>query len=308
MQSREPSTDSRSIQQVGLIGVGTMGSIILKRLLKAHYKVYACDVSEKAKSLAQELGARVVDLPKDAAQSTELILLSLPGPKQIEEVVLGKDGLIAHLKNTHIVVDLSTVDPATTRRMTSAVVEQGASYLDAPILGRPASVGRWILPVGGEREALESCRSVLETFASKAVLVGPSGSGNTLKLLNQLMFSTINAITSEVLAICKKTGLSQKVLFETISSSGAATVSGLFCEVAKKIVEKDFEPIFSIELLCKDAGLGIEMARNSGAPPVIASLVQTFNEIAKDTGLGKEDTSALFKVYERLYQRSTPYK
>ncbi len=209
--------------------------------------------------------------------------------------------LTVSLQEGQIIVDLSTVDPGTTRRMAERVAAQGAAYLDAPILGRPASIGRWVLPVGGEEQALERCRPVLEIFASKAVRVGESGAGNTLKLLNQLMFSTINGITAEVMAVCEKSGLDPKVLFETISSSGAATVSGLFCECAQKIVEQDFDPVFSIELLCKDAGLGLKMAEGFGAPPLIARMVQTLNETAKATELARQDTSALVKLYRDMY-------
>jgi 3-hydroxyisobutyrate dehydrogenase-like beta-hydroxyacid dehydrogenase len=296
------NSGSMKMKPIGLIGVGTMGRIILERLMEQGYGVCACDPVPEAQKYCREAGAQVAASPLNVAESADIILLSLPGPAQIETVVTAETGLEAALGGDSIVIDLSTVDPETTRRMSGKVAERGAAYLDAPILGRPASVGRWVLPVGGDAETLERSRQVLGVFASKAVHVGPSGAGNTLKLLNQLMFSTINGITSEVLAISEKAGLSPKVLFETISSSGAATVSGLFCEVAKKIVEGNYDPIFSVALLCKDAGLGIEMAKGFGATPLIASLVQSLNYTAASTGLADQDTSALVKVYKRLYQ------
>ncbi len=285
-----------------------MGRIILSKLAEEGHESSACDTEPAAQAYARDLGAKVFPTPGEMAKTVDLILLSLPGPRQIETVVLGEGGLFGGLRPGLVVVDLSTVDPGTTRRMAEAAKAKGAAYLDAPILGRPASIGRWVLPVGGDEKALERCRWVLEIFASKVVRVGPSGAGNILKLLNQLMFSTINGITAEILAIYRKTDLSPQVLFDTVSSSGAATVSGLFCETGRKIVEDDFEPVFSIELLCKDAGLGLAMAKAFGAPPVIAEVVQTYNEIARTTGLAKEDISALVKVYDALYNidRQTP--
>ncbi|MBC7190321.1 NAD(P)-dependent oxidoreductase, partial [Candidatus Aerophobetes bacterium] len=223
-----------------------------------------------------------------------------PGPREVKKVVQDKKGLLTGMTPGGIIVDLSTVDPFTTKEMAEEAKRKGIGYLDAPILGRPISAGQWVVLIGGDEEVLERCRPILETFGSRLVHVGPSGTGNAIKLINQLMFSTINAITVEALAIAKKVGLSPKVVFDTISQSNAATVSGLFCEVGKKIVEGDFEPTFSIDLLCKDNGLGIEMAKRYGAFPIISSYVQTLNEIAKFKGLGDKDTAALIKLYEEF--------
>ena len=108
-------------------------------------------------------------------------------------------------------------------------------------------------------------------------------------------------ITAEVFALVEKAGISKKVFYDTVAGSGAATVSGLFKECGKKVVGDDYDPVFPIDLLCKDAGLGIQMARDLGSTPVIASCVQVLNEIAKGNGYGGLDTAALVKVYEDLY-------
>jgi len=291
------------VDNVGLIGVGTMGRCMLQKLIGAGYKTVALDHLPAAQQFAGQLGARVAGSLKEVAESSDIVIMSLPGPDQIEAVMLGDHGLAQYLKQGQVVVDTSTVDPDTSKKMAMEAEAIGVAYLDAPILGRPSAVGCWLLPVGGDAGALEYCKSALLTFAGKAVMVGPPGSGNVLKLLNQLMFSTINCVTSEVLAIANRMGIDPNVVYDTISNSGAATVSGLFCEVAKKIVEEDYDnPVFTIDLLCKDAGLAIEMAKNSGAPAIIAGLVQTFNELAKSIGLGREDTSALYKMYGELFK------
>ena len=195
---------------------------------------------------------------------------------------------------------MSTVDPATTRRMGVRAGEVGVNYLDAPILGRPSALGHWALPVGGDAAAVAHCRPVLEMLARKVIHVGPLGAGNTLKLLNAMMFSAINAMTAEMMAVSMKAGLSPQILFETIAESQAATVSGLFKEVGAKIVARDFTPIFPIDLLCKDNQLAITMARACDAQPVLANTVQVLNELASARGLGDEDTSALVKIYEAM--------
>lgn len=286
--------------EIGLVGVGTMGTLVASTLVKAGYRVVACDVDPRALQRARELGAVPVDYPQDVAEQTEVILLVLPGPPQIEAVVTGDHGLLAGAQSGRVIVDMSTVDPATTRRMGARAEEVGVNYLDAPILGRPSALGRWVLPVGGDSAVVARCRPVLEVLARKVIHVGPLGAGNTLKLLNALMFSAINAMTAEMMAISVKAGLSPRVLFETMAESQAATVSGLFKEVGAKIVARDFTPIFPIDLLCKDNRLAIAMARACDAPPVLANTVQVLNELAGARGLGAEDTSALVKVYEVL--------
>jgi 3-hydroxyisobutyrate dehydrogenase-like beta-hydroxyacid dehydrogenase len=285
---------------VGLVGIGTMGILAASNLVKAGCRVVVYDVDPDALERAQELDAVAAETAQNVAEQTEIILLVLPGPAQVETVVTGDRGLLAGARSGQVFVDMSTVDPETTRRIGARAEAVGVDYLDAPILGRPSAIGRWVLPVGGEPETVARCRPVLEVLAHKVIHVGPLGAGNTLKLLNALMFAAINAMTAEMMAISVKAGLSPEVLFETIAESQAATVSGLFKEVGAKIVARDFTPIFPIDLLCKDNRLAIGMARACDAPPVLANTVQVLNELASARGLGNEDTSALVKVYEAL--------
>jgi 3-hydroxyisobutyrate dehydrogenase-like beta-hydroxyacid dehydrogenase len=290
-------------ETIGLIGVGTMGRRMLKTLTEAGHTVTASDPVPAAQDFIREMGAGLADSPAEVARHAEIILLSLPAPKQIAQVIDGEGGITEAAGAGHVVVDTSTVDPGTNRAMASVLGERGAVYLDAPILGRPSVVGKWVMPVGGDGAVLERVQPVLSAFARKTVHVGGSGSGSTLKLLNQLMFSAINGITAEVFALAEKTGLSQKVFYETVADSGAATVSGLFKECGRKVVDDDYDPVFSIDLLCKDSGLGVQMARDLGATPVIASCVQVLNEIASGNGYGSLDTSAMVKVFQGLFEK-----
>ncbi len=291
---------------IGLVGVGTMGSLAVSSLLKASYPAIVYDIAPSALQQAQALGAIAADSLPSLAEKAELILLLLPGPRQIEATITGEQGLLQASRPGQVIIDMSTVDPETTRRMGKEAKASHVDYLDAPILGRPSAVGRWVLPVGGEAAVLARCRPVLEVLGRKVIHAGPLGAGNTIKLLNAMMFSAINAMTAEMMAISVKVGLSPQVLFETIADSNAATVSGLFKEVGAKIIERDFEPVFSIDLLCKDNGLAVKMAQAHGAPPILANSVQTINELALAKKLGAEDTSALVKVYETLLDITQP--
>lgn len=295
---------NKPLGKVGLAGCGRMGKCMLSSMLGAGYGVVVYDKFPAAAGSAEAMGAEVVATPAELAKRADVILMSLPGPAQLEEVVFGEGGLIVSLTSDHVVIDTSTVDPGTTRSISGRVAEKtGAAYLDCPILGRPSAVGKWMLPTGGDPEALEKAKPVLLTFAANAVSVGDSGAGNALKLLNQLMFSCINAISSEVMAICDHVGIDRQVFYNTVAGSSAATVSGLFREVGKSIVSDGFDaPAFTVDLLIKDARLGLQMAKDADAPSVIAGTVQMYNEIAHAQGLGGQDTSALYKVFRQHYQ------
>jgi 3-hydroxyisobutyrate dehydrogenase-like beta-hydroxyacid dehydrogenase len=295
---------NKEIKKVGLVGCGRMGKCMLESMRNGGFAVVAYDKFPAAAASAGEMGAEIVASPKELAQRADVIVMSLPGPVQLEEVLFGEDGLKKGLTSDHVVIDTSTVDPQTTRNNSSRVEETGAAYLDCPILGRPSATGKWMLPTGGNPDALEKVKPVLLTFAANAISVGPSGAGNALKLLNQLMFSCINGISSEVMAICDHVGIDKKVFYDTVASSSAATVSGLFREVGKSIVNDGFEtPAFTVDLLIKDAKLGLQMAKDADAPCVIAGNVQLYNEIAHAEGLGTQDTSALYKVFSQHYEK-----
>jgi 3-hydroxyisobutyrate dehydrogenase-like beta-hydroxyacid dehydrogenase len=181
---------------------------------------------------------------------------------------------------------------------------KGASYVDAPILGRPSASGNWLLPCGGTEEAIEYASPALLTFAKKVVRVGEIGAGNALKLLNQLMFSVINGVSAEVMALTEVVGIDKKAFYDVVANSGAATVSGLFKETARRIVSEEYDnPTFTVELLCKDAALGIQMTKDAGVTPLIAGFVQIINENAKGKGLAKQDTSAITKVFSEHFSK-----
>jgi len=286
--------------KVGIIGVGTMGSKIVEKLINAGYTVFARDINEAAEERAKKLGAKVVNSPKEVAEYAEVILLSLPMPSDVEEVVLGGDGILKNPKDNRIIVDLSTVDPFSTQRNARESKKVGIGYIDAPVLGRPQRCGDWTLPVGGDKNDLEKVRKVLKVLATKIIYVGPSGYGNIVKLLNNMMFGAINSITCEIFAICAKLGMNPKVLYETIAESGAASVSGLFKELGPKILKRDFEPLFTVDLLYKDISLGIQMAKKVGVPLFVSEASQHLNELARLMGFGKGDTASVVKVYEKL--------
>lgn len=295
---------NNNIDAVGLVGVGTMGKCMLERLIANGFKVVAYDSFPAAQDYAREQGAIVVASPEELAKVARLIIMSLPAPKQVFDVIGGQNGLLRGLTKEHVVVDTSTVSPQTSREGAEMVALKGASYVDAPILGRPSAAGYWLLPSGGTEKAIEYATPALLTFAKNVVRVGEIGSGNAVKLLNQLMFSVINCVSAEVMALTEVVGIDKKVFYDVVANSGAATVSGLFKETGRRIVSEEYDnPTFTVELLCKDAALGIQMTKDAGVTPLIAGFVQMINDNAKGKGLAKQDTSAITKVFAEHFSK-----
>jgi 3-hydroxyisobutyrate dehydrogenase-like beta-hydroxyacid dehydrogenase len=277
---------------------------MLAQLLAKGFKVAAYDPFPAAKEYAKEKGAMVVSSPAELAEKTKLIIMSLPAANHVLEVVGGENGLLDALTAEHVIVDTSTVGPQTSKQCAEMVAAKGASYVDAPILGRPSASGSWLLPCGGNEKAIEFASPALLTFAKSVIRVGDNGAGNALKLLNQLMFSVINGVSAEVMALTEVVGIDKKAFYDVVSNSGAATVSGLFKEIARRIVSEEYEdPTFTVELLCKDAALGIQMTKDAGVTPLIAGFVQMINENAKGKGLAKQDTSAITKVFAEHFSK-----
>lgn len=289
--------------KVGIVGVGTMGSRMAVNMVQAGFRVLARDIDPQAEERARSLGTTVVPSPAEVAKQAEIVLLSLPGPSDVATVVLGEDGLLTTAGAGQVIVDLSTVDPLSTRRNAGEASQRGVGYLDAPVLGRPQKCGNWTLPVGGNEADLAKCRPVLAALAQRILFVGESGNGNIVKLLNNLMFGAINSITAEIMALSAQVGMNPKILFDTIAESGAASVSNLFLELGPKMLARDYSPLFAIDLLHKDNKLAIEMAQEAGMPLILSRTSQLLNEMARSKGLGSEDTSAVVKVYEDLLQR-----
>lgn len=284
--------------KIGLVGVGTMGSKMCEALVNGGFAVVARDIKPEAEARARQLGATVVGSAASVAREADVILLSLPWPKDVVDVVAGPDGLLAGARPGQVICDLSTVDPSTTKNMAALAAKQQVGYVDAPVLGRPQGCGKWTLPSGGSAADIDKVRPALEKLAKKVAPVGPAGSGNIIKLLNNLMFGAINAVTAEVMATCAKVGMEPRVFFETVSGSGAATVSNLFLELGPQMLAHNWEIKFSVDLLYKDNLLGVQMGQEVGAPMPVSTTVHTLNEMGRARGYGNLDTSALVQIYE----------
>ncbi len=291
-------------KQVGIVGYGIMGAAIAQRLLDAGFDVLAFDKDAASQSRAGNAGCILASTPAEMAARAPTVLLSLPRPEHVVSVVReGEACLLEGAGTGSLIIDTSTVDPETSQQNAAAASRQGTGYLDCPILGRPSACGNWTIPAGGDPQYIPMALPVLQTFAANVVHVGPSGHGNLIKVLNNLMFNAINAVTCEVFALGKRLDMDPALFFDTIADSGAGTVSNLFRELGPKIVAHEFGPNFTVDNLEKDAGLGIAMAEQCGMTLEVSLAAQRLNRLAQEVGLGREDTAAIVKVFEDAGKR-----
>ena len=293
------------MNNIGIIGMGIMGRTVAKKLIENDKQVVTFDIYEPSIAAAAELGAQISSSIAEVVGQAEVVFMFLPGPSEVVKCVSGNKGILVSARKNLIVVDFSTVDPQTSSNMAKLARNKHVGYLDAPVLGRPTTIGKWALPVGGDKAVLNSCRKLLRLIAAHVIHIGESGSGNKLKLLNQMMFGAINAMTAEMMALSSELGIEPHVLYETIMASQAATVSNLFRELGGRIASENYEnPTFTVDLLAKDVQLGIAMAKGNSTPPVLSRTVELINEISLAQGFGDKDTSIMWKAYKSFWKSS----
>jgi 3-hydroxyisobutyrate dehydrogenase/2-hydroxy-3-oxopropionate reductase len=290
------------MENIGIIGTGIMGLTVAKKIIAAGHSLTVYDVSVDAAGKAGTFGAQVAQTPKDVAKTSDTILLFLPGPVEVVDCVTSADGLLNAMQPGTVIVDMSTSDPDISEKLAALAKKKGIDFLDAPVLGRPITVGQWALPVGGKEAAIERCQPVFKIFAAHIFHAGPAGAGHKIKLLNQLMFGAINAMTAEMMATAEKIGIEPRRLFEIITASKAGTVSNLFKELGKRVADGNYEdPTFTVDLLVKDIKLAVQMAKENNAPPLLARTIEFINEVSQVQGLGSKDTSIMWTSYRGIW-------
>ncbi len=209
--------------EIGFIGLGRMGGAMARNLQDSGHTLYVNDVRRETCDDVVAAGGTFRATPAEIARNSEAVLISVPGPDQVDAVLEGDDGLLAGLTDGMLVIDATTIAPAQSRENAQRCAERGADYIDAPVSGgqHGAISGDLAAMVGADVAAFERARPILESIANSITHVGPIGSGSTIKLLNQLIFVSYQLVFAEGLAIGEDLGLELETMLQVWGASAA---------------------------------------------------------------------------------------
>ncbi|MBW2340960.1 MAG: NAD(P)-dependent oxidoreductase [Deltaproteobacteria bacterium] len=211
--------------KVGFIGVGVMGKPMVENLLKKGFHVVAYDVQKERLDALQKSGAQVARSCKEAAELSDVIIVMVLDSKQAEVVILGQEGVLSGAKEGSVIIVTSTLTPAFVKRVAEAVAKKGVGFIDAPVSGgSPSAVaGTLTIMAGGEDAVIERCRPILEAVSKSIFIIGPVGTGQAIKLANQIIANSSWIATSEAVAMALKAGISLQRFLEIIRVSTGNT-------------------------------------------------------------------------------------
>jgi 3-hydroxyisobutyrate dehydrogenase len=291
--------------QVGFIGIGVMGRPMTLNLLKAGHTVTVF-ARHPEKPEVQEVvnaGARLAPSSRAVAMASEIVITMVPNSMQVEEVVAGPQGIFEGARKGLIIIDMSTIAPSVSRKLARDAGKYGAHFLDAPVSGgsQGAAKGTLTIMVGGEREIFEQALPVLEAMGKKENIfhVGPNGTGEVVKIVNNILCGAIAASVAEAFTLGVKAGADVDTMAKIIGVSTGASWQ-LSNQFQLRAFRGDFQPGFMTDLLYKDLGLALDLASEKTTPAVMTALTRQLFEQARAEGFGREDYTSVIKVLEKM--------
>ena len=276
--------------KIGFIGLGTMGASFATNLIKAGMDVTVSDLHRQVAEPHLKAGAKWAETPRELAAASDVILTSLPGPREVESVALDEaDGLIAGMKPGAVYFDLSTNSPTTVRKVAAVMAERGMHCLDAPVSGGPkgAASGKLAIWVGGDKAIFEANRGALDALGDQVSYIGEIGAGTVAKLVHNAAGYAIQTALAEVFSVGVKAGVEPLALFEAVRQ-GARGRQRTFDSLAEHYLINQYDPpSFALKLAHKDVSLAAELGREMGVP--MRLIDQTVAEMTEALGRGWED-------------------
>lgn len=290
---------------IAFIGLGIMGSPMAVRLANAGHAVAGFNRSpERAKPLV-DAGGRAAASIADAVADAEVIAVMVPDSPDVRAVLAGEGGVFEHAPAGALIIDFSSIRPDVTAELAQQATERGFRLIDAPVSGGEAGAINAALSimVGGSDVDFAAAKPVLEVVGKTVVHVGPSGSGQTVKAANQLIVAGNIQLLAEAIVFLEAYGVDTAAAVEVLG--GGLAGSAVLAQKAQKMLDREFEPGFRIELHHKDLGIVTAAAREAGVVAPLGGLVAQLMASARANGDGPLDHSALLRGVERLSGRTT---
>jgi len=284
--------------KVGFIGLGNLGRAVAKRLVDQGVDLVVWNRTiKKAEEFAKATGSEVVKSPRDLLDRVDKVFVIVFDSQASEEVIFGKEGLAEGNIKGKTIIDMTTNHFRYAEVACRELERRGAYYLDAPLLGSviPAQRGELTVVVGGDREKFEEVRPVFEKFCKNIFYVGEAGRASKVKLINNIVLGGFMDLIAEAVAIAERAGIKKEEILE-ILNAGAGR-SYILDVKKKKILEGDFSPHFSVNLIYKDLHYAQDLIKDLGLFSFTASAVKETYGLARKMGLGDLDFSAVLEVF-----------
>jgi 3-hydroxyisobutyrate dehydrogenase len=282
--------------RVGFVGLGTMGGAMAANVARAGHAITAWNRTPGRASELAELGMELAPTAAAAAAAAEIVVTIVSDTPDVEAVLFAPDGVAAGVQPGALVVDMSTISPSATRGFSARLAEHGVAMLDAPVSGgsEGARKGTLSIFVGGEAADLDRARPVLETMGTTITHLGPIGSGQAAKAVNQVMLAGGYLGVAEGIVLALKAGLDVEALVQALS--GGAAQSWVLQNRSGRMIENEYPLGFKVALHRKDLGIALQLARETGAFLPAAALVETLEAALIGRGHGDEDVSAVARA------------
>ncbi|SMG61442.1 3-hydroxyisobutyrate dehydrogenase [Paraburkholderia susongensis] len=290
--------------KIGFIGLGNMGAPMALNLLKAGHALSVFDLSAQAVQTLVDAGAQAAGSPKAAVTGAECVITMLPAAAHVRSVLGADDGILAGIAKGVVIIDSSTIDPATVKACAELAARHGNSFVDAPVSGGTggAAAGTLTFMVGGSASAYEQVKPVLSAMGKNIVHCGDTGTGQVAKICNNLVLGISMAGVAEAMSLGEALGIDTKVLGSIINTStgrcwSSDTYNPMPGVIATAPSSRGYTGGFGTDLMLKDLGLATDAARSVRQPVYLGALAQQLYQTVSTNGAGRLDFSAVIKLY-----------
>ena len=287
-------------KKIGFIGLGVMGVSMASRLIDSGYELYIYNRTKAKGDLLVAKGAHWCDTPRSVAENAEITFTIVGFPKDVEEVYLGKNGIVEGAEKGKIFCDMTTTKPSLDMQIAEELKKKGAEMADAPVSGGDtgAKNGTLSIMVGASESVFETLLPLFQVMGKNITLMGEVGAGQNTKMANQIIIAGTMCGVSEALVYGAKAGLDLERMVQTISkgAAGCWTLDNL----APRVLKGDYEPGFMVDHFIKDMGIALEEAEKMELPLPSLALTKQLYLAIKAQGMGKKGTQVLVKAIEAL--------
>jgi 3-hydroxyisobutyrate dehydrogenase-like beta-hydroxyacid dehydrogenase len=291
--------------RVGFIGLGIMGSLMAMNLARAGFEITVTTRTPgKAEKWVGEHGGTAVATPADVARASDVVITMVVDGAQVEQVLLGEDGVVAGAAEGLLCVDMSTIAPGDARRIGAVLAERGIGFVDAPVTGSTpkATTGTLTIMAGGSDEHIARAMPVFEAMGEVILHVGPLAHGQTVKVISNAVSATNANTLAQALVVGRALGIDVDALVEVMRTGSAG--SAMLNLKAAPMLAHDYTTLFKTEHMLKDVRLALEEGQAAGVPFPAAAATREMLTAAMGRGLGDDDFIALLDVVEGLAGRT----